>query len=63
VGPEDQVRNSMMVWAQRNHILAILNEFFGTDAFDVMRLDEYLMTKKLGAFPSAYRARIATLTP
>ena len=44
----------MMIWAQRNHILAILDKFNGTDAFDVMRLDKYVMTKKLGAFPSAY---------
>jgi hypothetical protein len=53
----------MMVWAQRNHILAVLDKFFGTDASNVMRLDEHLTTKNLGASPSAYRARIATLTP
>jgi hypothetical protein len=63
VGPEGQARDSMMVRAERNHILAILDELFGTNALDVMRFDEYPMTKKLGAFPSANRARIATLAP
>ena len=63
MGSEGQLRNSMMVWAQRNHVLAILYKFFGADAFDVMRLDEYIVPKRLRAFPSAHSARVATLTP